>query len=141
MRQEADSALRIARWLETRPEVAQVLCPMLPSSPGHDLWARDFTGGCGLFSFVLKGGTLTDRNRFIDALNLFAIGYSWGGFESLVVPIEPARHRDIMPWPPESQGDADRYGVRLAVGLEDVGDLIADLDQAFAAMRQARTGG
>ncbi|WP_334186311.1 cystathionine beta-lyase [Novosphingobium sp.] len=141
LRQEAESALKIARWLENRPEVAQVLCPMLPGSPGHEVWARDFTGGCGLFSFVFKGGSMADRNRFIDALNLFAIGYSWGGFESLVVPIEPTRHRDIMPWPPEKRDEADRYGVRLAVGLEDVGDLIADLDQAFAVMQHAKADG
>ncbi|KPH60311.1 cystathionine beta-lyase [Novosphingobium sp. ST904] len=136
LRQEAESALRIAQWLDARPEVAQVLCPMLPSSPGHDLWTRDFTGGCGLFSFVFKSGTLADRNRFIDALNLFAIGYSWGGFESLVVPIEPTRHRSIMPWPPQAQDEANRFGVRLAVGLEDTDDLIADIEQALAVMAQ-----
>jgi hypothetical protein len=63
---------------------------MLPGSPGHDLWERDFTGGCGLFSFVFKGGTAARAMRFIDALDLFGIGYSWGGFESLAVPVDPA---------------------------------------------------
>ena len=87
---ETASALAIAQWLETRPEVARVLCPMLPGAPGHDLWARDFTGGCGLFSFVLKGGTSTARDALIDALDLFGIGYSWGGFESLATPVDPA---------------------------------------------------
>jgi len=136
LRQEAESALKIARGLGTRPEVAKGRCAMLPGWPGHEIWSRDFTGGCGLFSFVFKGGTMADRNRFIDALRLFAIGYSWGGFESLVVPIEPTRHRDIMPWPPGARDPADRYGVRLAVGLEDADDLIADIEQALAAMKR-----
>lgn len=134
---ESESALRIAQWLEARPEVAQVLCPMLPGSPGHDLWKRDFTGGCGLFSFVFAGGDAAARNRFVDALRLFGIGYSWGGFESLALPIEPAAYRSVMPWPPGSPPAADRFGVRLSIGLEDAGDLMADIEQALAAWRSA----
>ncbi len=134
LERETDSALAIAEWLASRPEVAQVLCPMLPGAPGHALWSRDFTGGCGLFSFILKGGDAALRNRFIDALRLFGIGYSWGGFESLVVPVDPAPIRSVTPWPPAGMDEGDRFGVRLSIGLEDPADLIADLEQAFAAL-------
>ncbi len=126
------TALALAGWLKQRGEVAEVLCPMLPGAPGHGLWARDFTGGCGLFSFVLKGGDEARRNRLIDGLRLFGIGYSWGGYESLVVPVDPAGYRNVTPWPPKGMDPADRFGVRLSVGLEDPADLIADLEQAFA---------
>lgn len=134
LEREAASALTIARWLETQPKVAKVLCPMLPGSPGHDLWARDFSGGCGLFSFVLKGGDAAARNRLIDALNLFGIGYSWGGYESLAVPLDPAKDRSVIPWPLPGMDNADRFGVRLSIGLEDSGDLIADLARGLAAV-------
>ena len=128
------SALQIARWLADRPEVAQVLCPMLPGAPGHETWARTFTGGCGLFSFLFRDGDEAARARFIDALGLFGIGYSWGGFESLVVPVDPAGARSTTAWPPPGVAPADRLGVRLSIGLEEPADLIADLDQAFARM-------
>ncbi|TYC86096.1 cystathionine beta-lyase [Novosphingobium sp. BW1] len=139
LRQEAASALKIAQFLQEREEVAQVLCPMLPGAPGHDVWARDFTGGCGLFSFVFRGGSMEDRNRFVDALQLFGIGFSWGGYESLALPIQPKSARAVMPWPPVSANDAatDRHGVRLAIGLEDPDDLIADIEQALAAWKGA----
>jgi cystathionine beta-lyase len=128
------SALELARWLSARPEVAHVLCPMLEGAPGHALWARDFNGGCGLFSFVLKGRDPAARARFIDALRLFAIGFSWGGFESLIIPFDPARVRSETPWPPAGWDAADTFGLRLSIGLEDPADLIADLAQAFAEM-------
>ncbi len=139
LKRSGESALAIAAWLKSRPEVAEVLCPMLPGAPGHDLWARDFTGGCGLFSFVLKGGPKSSegaarRDRLIDALTLFGIGYSWGGFESLALPVDPAGYRSVTPWPARGADPADRFAVRLSVGLEDAGDLIADLEQAFAVM-------
>ncbi|UUX98483.1 cystathionine beta-lyase [Sphingomonas sp. J315] len=114
-------ALEIARWLETRPEVAQVLHPALPSCPGHDRFVRDFKGSAGLFSFVLKGGTEASRAALIDGLELFGIGYSWGGFESLAIPIDPQRHRSATKW------EAAGLAVRLQIGLEDSADLIADL--------------
>ncbi|WP_404482182.1 cystathionine beta-lyase [Novosphingobium sp. BL-52-GroH] len=133
LKRESDSALAIAQWLAGRPEVAQVLCPMLPGAPGHEVWKRDFTGGCGLFSFVFKGGTAVARNRFVDGLSLFGIGYSWGGFESLALPIEPSGYRSRMAWPPGPADEADRHGVRLAIGLEDPRDLIADIEQALVA--------
>ncbi len=130
---ETRSALAIAEWLSARPEIARVLCPMLPGSPGHDLWRRDFTGGCGLFSFVLKGGTSEARDRLIDALSLFGIGFSWGGFESLATPVDPAAIRTASAWPLAGMADADRFGVRLSIGLEDTADLIADLERGLAA--------
>jgi len=125
------SARAIAEWLSTTPDVAEVLCPMLPGAPGHDLWRRDFTGGCGLFSFVLASNDPAARARFIDALELFGIGYSWGGFESLVIPLDPANIRTATKWPP------GKLGVRLSIGLEDPADLIRDLEHGFAAMSQA----
>lgn len=134
LEREAASALAIAGWLATRPEVAHVLCPMLPGAPGHDLWRRDFSGGCGLFSFVLKGGDAAARARFIDALELFGIGFSWGGYESLVIPFDAARVRTASAWPPAGWNPSDCLGIRLSIGLEDPEDLMRDLGRGFAAM-------
>lgn len=133
LERETQSALEIAQFLNGRPEVARVLCPMLPGTPGHDLWQRDFIGGCGLFSFVFKGGTSAQRDAFIDSLTLFGIGYSWGGFESLAVPVDPAPHRSVMAWPLDGLAPEDRFAVRLSIGLEDAGDLIDDIEQALTA--------
>lgn len=130
---ETASALEIAKWLAARPEVARVLCPMLPGSPGHELWLRDFSGGCGLFSFVMKGGTSAARDALIDALDLFGIGYSWGGFESLATPVDPATIRTASAWPLPGMAPADCFGVRLSIGLEDTADLVADLARGLAA--------
>ena len=134
LERETASALAIAEWLAGRPEVAHVLCPLLPGAPGHDLWSRDFTGGCGLFSFVLKGGDAAGRARFVDALELFGIGYSWGGYESLAIPFDPGRARSATAWPPAGWNSDDRLGIRLSIGLEDPGDLMRDLERGFAAM-------
>jgi cystathionine beta-lyase len=134
LERETSSALEISAWLSQRPEIAQVMCPMLPGSPGHQIWARDFTGGCGLFSFLFKGGTALSRDSFIDALELFGIGYSWGGFESLVVPVDPVPYRSVMAWPPKGVTRKDRFGVRLSIGLEDPADLIADIERALVKM-------
>ena len=131
------SALAVAQWLETRPEVARVLCPMLPGSPGHALWTRDFTGGCGLFSLVFRGGSSAARDAFLDALTLFGLGYSWGGFESLATPVDPAAIRTASAWPLAGMDAADRYGVRLSIGLEDAGDLIADIAAALGVWAQS----
>ncbi len=128
------SALQIAGWLAQRDEVAHVLCPMLPEAPGHALWKRDFDGGCGLFSFVLRGRDEAARARFVDSLELFGIGYSWGGFESLVVPFDAGRARTATAWPPARWRVEDRLGIRLSIGLEAAEDLMSDLDRAFAAM-------
>ncbi len=136
LERETATALAIADWLAERPEVAHVLCPMRAGSPGHVLWRRDFTGGCGLLSFVLKGAIEAQRAAFIDSLELFGIGYSWGGFESLVIPFDPADIRTATPWPPTGWHPDDRLGVRLSIGLEDAADLIGDLARAFAAMER-----
>lgn len=122
---ETRSALQIATWLEAQPQVARVMCPLLPSDPGHALWQRDFIGGCGLFAFALASDDPQASARVADALNLFGIGYSWGGFESLALPIRPEDYRSIMP----STGGAP--AIRLSIGLEDTDDLIADLAQAL----------
>ncbi len=124
IRRAGDSGLAIAHWLAAQPGVASVLHPAMPGAPGHDLWVRDFAGTSGLFGFTLKSATKSQRGKLIDALTLFGIGYSWGGFESLVVPCDPVR--SAVPW----LGDGPL--VRLSIGLEDPADLIADLAQALA---------
>ena len=131
MRQHGASALAIARWLESRPEVARVLHPALPGCPGHDLFARDFRGSSGLFAFVLAGGDDAARAALIDGLDLFGIGYSWGGFESLALPVDPARYRTATRW--QAEGPV----VRLQIGLEDPADLIADLAAGLDRFRAA----
>ena len=130
----AQTAVEIAQWLDARDEVVAVLCPMLPGSPGHDVWQRDFTGGCGLLSFVLKDRDDAARCRFVDSLDLFGIGYSWGGFESLALPFDVPPVRKVMAWPRPEWEVGEALGIRLSIGLEDAGDLIADLDRAFAAI-------
>jgi cystathionine beta-lyase len=132
LKQHQASALEIARWLDTRPEVARVLHPALPSCPGHDIWARDFRGASGLFSFVLDGGDEAARAALIDTLALFGIGFSWGGFESLALPVDPHRYRTATT--PDFAGPL----VRLQIGLEDPADLIADLARGLDAFRAAR---
>jgi len=119
--QHDQSARRIAQWLSEQPQVARVLHPALPSCPGHDLWQRDFSGATGLFSFTLKGGDRAAAAALIDGLDLFGIGYSWGGFESLALPVDPASLRTATRW------QADGPTIRLHIGLEDPDDLIADL--------------
>ena len=126
LKQHQASALEIAHWLEQQPEVATVLHPALPNCPGHAHFVRDFKGSSGLFSFVLNGGGEADRARLIDGLEHFGIGYSWGGFESLALPVDPQRHRSVM-----RRADAGPL-VRLQIGLEDPADLIADLAAGLA---------
>lgn len=126
LRQHEDSALRVARWLKDQPQVAQVLHPALPDCPGHEYWTRDFRGSSGLFSFVLRGGDGEGRARFVDELAHFGIGYSWGGFESLALPVDPATLRTATRT--EQKGPM----VRLHIGLEDPDDLIADLARGLA---------
>jgi cysteine-S-conjugate beta-lyase len=121
LRQHRESALEIAQWLRARPEVAQVLHPALPECPGHDLFKRDFTGSTGLFGFTLQ---TSDAHKLVDALTHFGIGYSWGGYESLAIPVEPSRCRTATTW------DGGTV-IRLSVGLEDTRDLIDDLSQAL----------
>jgi cystathionine beta-lyase len=127
LRQHEASALRIARWLAEQPQVARVLHPALPGCPGHEFWRRDFKGASGLFAFALNGGGEAERARLVDGLKHFGIGYSWGGFESLALPIDPARVRTVRPLVQEGSI------VRLQIGLEDPEDLIADLAAGLAA--------
>ena len=132
LRQHESSALQIARWLTEQPEVATVLHPALPTCPGHDHFVRDFNGSSGLFSFVLNGGDEAARAALIDGLAHFGIGYSWGGFESLALPVDPQRYRTVT-----RRADAGPL-VRLQIGLEDPADLIADLAAGLGRFSAAR---
>jgi len=127
LRRHQDNALTVARWLVTQPKVAEVIHPALESHRDHELWARDFTGASGLFGLVLRGGDSTARATFIDGLTHFGIGYSWGGYESLALPVDPKRCRTATRW------EADGPLVRLHIGLESPDDLIADLANGLAA--------
>ncbi len=123
------SALTIAQWLRERPEVAEVIYPALPGSRGHELWKRDFTGACGLFGFILRPVEKARVDAMLDGLSLFRMGWSWGGFESLIIPTNPGRNRTSTRW--QAPGPC----VRLHVGLEDPQDLMADLDAGFSRLR------
>jgi cystathionine beta-lyase len=126
------SGLEVAHWLGGREEVARVLHPALESDPGHAIWRRDYTGACGLFTIVFRPASRAAVLAFLDALTLFGIGASWGGFESLAIPFfELAATRTATRWAPGGPT------VRLHIGLEDVGDLIADLERGLAAFRAA----
>lgn len=127
LRQQFDAGLRVAAWLKTRPEVARVLHPALADHPGHALWQRDFNGGCGLFGVELKPVADAAVEAMLDGYDLFALGYSWGGFESLVVPTHVSRTATDWPF----KGPLVRYHV----GLEDPADLIADLERGFDRLR------
>jgi len=121
LKQHEAAALKIAQWLKQQPLVGAVLHPALPDCPGHEFWKRDFKGSSGLFSFELHG----DAAAFVDRLELFGIGFSWGGYESLAIPVDPTR---TVSEPPASNL------VRLHVGLEDPEDLMEDLSHSFAAL-------
>ena len=125
------SSLTVAAWLRDRPEVAEVLHPGLPGAPDHALWKRDYAGAAGLFGVVLKPCPEAAVAAFLDALSLFGLGFSWGGFESLALNADP--QLNVRVFPPNLAGPL----LRLNVGLEDPEDLIADLDQAMNALRGA----
>ena len=127
-----ESGLRVARWLEQRPEVQRVWHPALESDPGHKIWKRDFSGACGLFSIVLKPTSEKSVYAFMNEFALFGMGYSWGGFESLVILFDCAEYRTATAWAPGGPT------LRFHIGLEDPDDLIADLERGFAAMATAR---
>jgi cysteine-S-conjugate beta-lyase len=126
MRHQQHSALKIARWLQTRPEVLRVLYPALESDPGHALWKRDFTGAASLFAVILQPVPDDAVADMIDELKLFGIGSSWGGFESLCIRANPAKGRTATKWSPGGPL------IRLHIGLEDPDDLIADLERGLA---------
>jgi cysteine-S-conjugate beta-lyase len=125
------SALEIARWLRARPEVLRVLHPALESDPGHAIWKRDFTGASGLFSIVLKPAPQKAVDAMLNGVKLFGMGYSWGGFESLIIPFDCAPYRTATRWAPGGPA------LRLHIGLENVDDLKADLERGFAAFNAA----
>jgi cysteine-S-conjugate beta-lyase len=126
-----ESALAVAHWLEQRPEVLRLLHPALASHPGHALWKRDFTGASGLFSMVLKPVRQEAVYAFLDTLELFGIGVSWGGYESLAIPFDCTSLRTATRWAPGGPT------VRFHIGLEAVEDLIADLERGFAGLAAA----
>ena len=131
LRQHQANGLALARWLSERPEVARVIHPGLPGDAGHDIWKRDFTGASGLFSMVLHPCPEEAVAAFLDSLELFGMGYSWGGFESLIVPTNLGPLRSATTWP--DPGPL----IRLHAGLEDTADLIADLDKGFVRLKKA----
>jgi cystathionine beta-lyase len=128
--EQARSALKVADWMAGRPEVARVLHPALPGDPGHSLWSRDYTGAASILGVVMKGGTGEAAEAFLEALALFGLGYSWGGFESLATCETPQLACRVAK--PTLEGPL----LRLHVGLEDPAELIADLDVGLLAWRE-----
>lgn len=130
LRQHEQSALEVARALQGHPAVKRILHPALPGDPGHDLWKRDFLGSAGLFGVELEPCSRAQLAALIDGVEYFALGFSWGGYESLIVPAHPEHSRSARPW---------RGGplIRLQVGLEDPADLIEDLSRGFDRMKGA----
>ncbi len=131
LREAEAQGLAMARWFEARPEVSRVLHPALPGCPGHDNWQRDFKGSTGLFSVVLHPVPQSAVAAMLDGLELFGMGYSWGGYESLVIPFDCASYRSATQWQPEGPA------LRFSIGLEDPADLQRDLDAGFARLRAA----
>lgn len=131
LREAERMGLALARWLAARDEVAQVIHPALASHPDHALWTRDFLGSTGLFSIVLKPVPQHALAAMLDGLELFGLGYSWGGYESLVLPFDCKSYRTATRWAPEGPA------LRFSVGLEDPEDLKEDLDEGFARLRAA----
>ena len=130
LREAERQGLALAHWLAERPEVARVLHPALPSHPGHAIWRRDFLGSSGLFSIVLKPASPKAVNKMLDALELFGLGYSWGGYESLVIPFDCSPYRTVTSWNPGGPT------LRFQVGLEDMDDLKQDLETGFRALSE-----
>jgi len=129
MQRHEASAREIATWLVARPEVREVLYPALPGDRGHALWKRDFRGASGLFGVVLQPVDGAAIGRMLDGMRIFGMGWSWGGFESLLIPTWPERARTVIRWSPGGPS------LRVHVGLEDPQDLIEDLDAGFARLR------
>jgi cysteine-S-conjugate beta-lyase len=128
LREQESAAIAIARWLETRPEVHKVLHPALPSFDGHKIWKRDFLGASGLFSIILNPVPRQAVAAMLDGLHLFGMGFSWGGFESLIVPFDGGSDRTVTTFDPGGPC------LRLQIGLEDIADLKADLEAGFSRL-------
>jgi cystathionine beta-lyase len=125
------NALQVAEWLRGRPEVDRVLYPALTDDPGHELWKRDFKGASGLFGLILKPCPDNSVAAMLDNMELFAMGASWGGYESLMIPTEPGKTRTASEW------SAAGPCLRLHIGLEDPDDLIAELEKGLARLTAA----
>jgi cystathionine beta-lyase len=135
LKEHERQALDLARWLAQRPEVDRVLHPALAGDPGHAVWRRDFKGSTGLFSAILKPASNEAVAAMLDGLELFGMGFSWGGFESLVIPFDCATYRSATTWKPGGPA------LRFHVGFEDLDDLKADLDSGFARLRERQASG
>jgi len=131
LKQHGESGLALAQWIARQPEVERVLYPALPSDPGHAIWKRDFLGASGLFSVVLNPVPHAAFAALIDSLQLYGIGASWGGYESLVMPFDPRETRSVTKWPHAGPS------FRIHAGLEAIDDLVADMDAAFGRLRAA----
>jgi len=131
LKQHEAHAIEVAGWLQTLPEVKRVLFPALPSDPGHQLWKRDMTGASGLFAIELVDANDAALAAMLDGLKHFGMGYSWGGFESLIIAYQPYRMREVTKF------DKGATFLRLHIGLEAPKDLIADLDAGFSRLRKA----
>jgi cysteine-S-conjugate beta-lyase len=131
------NALRVAEWLREQPEVVRVRYPALPGDPGYAIWKRDFTGASGLFGISLGEVPKGAIDAMLDGLELFGKGVGFGGFESLAIPMDPTPYRSATRWTSDGESGAGHRYVRLHVGLEDPGDLIADLEKGFARLRAA----
>ena len=131
LREAERQGLALAQWLQDRPEVKRVLHPALPTDPGHAIWKRDFTGASGLFSVILNPVSKQALASMLDGLELFGMGYSWGGYESLVIPFDCSTYRTATKWNPGGPA------LRFQVGMEDIEDLKADLTKGFARLAGA----
>jgi cystathionine beta-lyase len=133
LKQHQENALIVSRWLQARTDVEIVLNPALPGAPGHELWQRDFTGACGLFTFVLKNpASPAQLSAMLDTMEIFGMGYSWGGYESLLIPIAPKNIRTATQWPYSGQA------FRSHVGLEHPDDILRDLEQGLERLAKAK---
>ena len=131
LQRHQETALALGEWLSQRPEVERVIHPARPDHPGHAFWKRDFTGSSGLFAIVLRPASRKALAAMLDGLELFGMGYSWGGYESLILPFDPRAYRSATVW--DSEGPA----LRIHAGLEDIEDLMADLDAGFERLAGA----
>lgn len=137
LKQHQESGIQLAQWIAQQPEVERVLHPALPSDPGHALWKRDFKGACGLFGVVLKAGIKPEAlHALIDSVELYGLGASWGGFESLILHFDPREIRTATKWPREGQSGGPCF--RIHVGLEHIDDLIADMKRGFKTLRETK---